>query len=116
MIVKVFYFDAEAMSYKHTANVTLTNMPKNHEDALERAYEATQNIEGSWSRGESFEFDGKVVKNPDYNRVHGVTIEVVEPLPVYNGNTYGHRSSMMGDRFVIGDNTYKADFIGFKSV
>lgn len=96
----------------HVANVILTTMPKTHEDALERAYEATQNVFGSWSKGPMFGQE----PNPDYNRVPGVEVQVLEPLRIIKGVEYGHRSSMVGDKFVIGDFTYEVDFVGFKGV
>lgn len=106
MIVQVYHDDT------YVANVVLTTMPKDQEDALERAYEATQNINGSWSKGPML----GTQPNPDYNRVSGVKVDVIEPLPVIKGVQYGHRSSMVGDKFVIGDFTYQVDFIGFKGV
>lgn len=110
MIVQIFHNDT------HVANVTMTSIPKNHEYALERAYDATQNVMGSWSRGEFIDDNGKAHRNDDYNRVPGTSIEVTAPLPIYKGETYGHRSSMVGDKFVIGDYTYEVSHIGFKLV
>jgi len=110
MIVQIFHHNT------HVANVTMTSMPKNNEYALERAYDATQNVMGSWSRDEFMDNNGKTHRNGDYNRVPGTSIEVVAPLPIHEGQTYGHRSSMVGDKFVIGDCTYEVSPIGFKLV
>lgn len=59
------------------------------DEALEWAFERTQNIEGSWSKGEFFE--GEI--NPDWHP----SVEVFEP----RADGFGHRSSMVGDFFSI---------------
>lgn len=56
------------------------------EIALEEAYEKTQNIDGSWSM------------NYEGNPQDRSGIVLIEPT-----REYGHRSSMMGDLFVIMD-------------
>jgi hypothetical protein len=36
------------------------------------------------------------------------------PLATFNGKAYGHRSSMIGDIFVVNGNIYMCDTFGFK--
>ena len=91
----------------HMANVSVTHT-NSVEVALEYAYKSTQNIHGSWSRGEFFE-DG--ARNLDYNS----DVEVLVDLEEYEGRLYGHRSSMMGDIFILNDQeVYEVDFCGFE--
>ncbi len=111
MIVKVLYHDLEAGEFVHVANV---NVPKhqlgfkNDElDACEYAFARTQNIFGSWSRGPVFE-DGE--HNEDFSE----NVDVIKPLATYNGKAYGHRSSMMGDLFVVNGNIYICKAVGFE--
>lgn len=111
MIVKVVHFDP-ATSAMDT--VALVNVPKhqlgfnNDEiDACEYAFARTQNIFGSWSRGPQFE-DGE--HNEDYSE----NVEVIQPLVTCGGKTYGHRSSMVGDLFVVNGNIYMCKGIGFE--
>lgn len=79
-----------------------------HTDALEYAFARTQNIFGSWSRGEFF---GDGERNEDWS-------PYVTPAPL-GEDGYGHRSSMVGDIFVIRDDAtyiYVAEAFGFKLV
>lgn len=79
------------------------------EDALEYAYFATQNIHGSWSMGSELP-DGTV--NKDYSG----NIESMVELETYEGRQYGHRSSMMGDRFIFDCKVYRVATFGFKEL
>jgi len=86
-------------------HVATINAPDNldRDNALEYAFMATQNIEGSWSQP----------NNPDYSP----SITVRLPLRVVNGRVMGHRSSMVGDRFVTpGGNIYEVSSFGFTEV
>jgi len=74
--------------------------------ALEFAWERTQNLNGSWSRGPRHA-DGS--RNADYHPA----IRVLRPLHVENGEVYGLRSSMMGDVFELGGERYRVATIGF---
>lgn len=79
-----------------------------HMDALEYAFARTQNIWGSWSKGEFFE-DGEA--NQDYS-------PHVSPAPL-GPDGLGHRSSMVGDIFTIRDDAnyiFVAEGFGFKLV
>ena len=111
MQVKVIYFDP-ATSAMDT--VALVNIPKHQlgfkeadMDACEYAFTRTQNIFGSWSMGPTFE-DGE--QNEDFSE----NVEVIMPLMTVNGRKYGHRSSMIGDIFVVNGNIYVCDTFGFK--
>jgi len=112
MQVKVVHFDAATNSLETVANV---NVPKyqlgfnnNSEiDACEYAFARTQNIFGSWSKGSTFE-DG------EHNEDLCENVEVVQTLLIMNGRKYGHRSSMIGDLFVVNGNIYVCKTFGFE--
>jgi hypothetical protein len=111
MIVQVHYHDFEggSLSYQHVANVRYPGV-KGADEALDLAWALTQNIDGSWSRGPELP-DGS--KNPD----HSGLVEVVAPLPEHLGRVYGHRSCMVGDRFVIeGVGAWKVAGCGFEKL
>jgi len=93
---------------EHVANVAVidTNCV---EDALEQAWRRIQNVGGSWSRGPEFK-DG--TPNYDYHP----SIEVIKPLEEHDGHIYGHRSAMVGDRFVVNDLSYEVAICGFEKV
>ena len=79
-----------------------------HMDALEYAFARTQNVFGSWSKGEFFENGNH---NEDYS-------PHVSPAPL-GADGLGHRSSMVGDIFTIRDDAmyiFAADSFGFKLV
>lgn len=78
-------------------------------DALEYAYRWTNNINGSWSKGASFEWDGEIHENPDYNpNVNFVGI----PHP----EGYGHRSTSMGDVMFANGKNYEVAMCGFEEL
>ena len=111
MLVKVIHFDATTSAMD---TVALVNVPKHQLgfkeaelDACEYAFARTQNIFGSWSMGSTFE-DGE--HNEDFSE----NVEVIMPLLTCGGKTYGHRSSMVGDLFVVNGNIYVCDTFGFK--
>ncbi len=98
--------------------VAIVTVPRAYEAAsvehsLEYAYRWTNNIDGSWSKGETIELNGAIYENPDYN----VNVEVVKPLSVdKDGNEWGHRSSMMGDKFVYDGVPYVCASFGFDMI
>jgi hypothetical protein len=101
MLVKVIHFDATTSAMD---TVALVNVPKHQlgfnsdeQDACEYAFARTQNIFGSWSMGPQFE-----------------DVEVIQPLLSCGGKTYGHRSSMVGDLFVVNGNIYMCKGCGFE--
>jgi hypothetical protein len=111
MLVKVIHFDATTSAMD---TVALVNVPahqlgfKEAElDACEYAFARTQNIFGSWSMGPTFE-DG--TSNEDYSE----NVVAVMPLVTVGGRKYGHRSSMVGDLFVVNGNIYVCKGIGFE--
>lgn len=113
MIVKVVHFDAATSAFE---TVALVNVPKhqfgfkNDElDACEYAFARTQNIFGSWSMGPTFE-DGE--HNEDFSE----NVEVIQPLMTVGGRKYGHRSSMIGDLFIVNGNVYMCKTFGFELV
>lgn len=71
-------------------------------DALEYAYRWTQNIMDSWSL--KMDEDG----NDD--------VTVVGELPVVDGQTYGLRSTSMGDQMLLGTTKYKVSMVGFEEI
>jgi hypothetical protein len=81
-------------------------------DALEYAYRRTQNIEGSWSKGPTIEWDGETHNNGDYSE----DITVMQPLHVSEGKTYGLRSTSVGDHILFGTVKYRVDSFGFSEL
>lgn len=81
-------------------------------DALEYAYRVTQNIEGSWSKGKTFEFKGETYENKDYNE----DVTVMAALPVSDGVEYGLRSTSMHDQMLLGNKKYRVAFAGFEEI
>lgn len=72
------------------------------DDALEYAYRWTQNIMDSWSL--KMQEDG----NDD--------VTVIGELPVVDGQTYGLRSTSMGDYMLLGNTKYKVSMVGFEKI
>lgn len=70
--------------------------------ALEYAYRWTQNIMDSWS----LKMDGD--GNDD--------VTVVGELPVHDGQTFGLRSTSMGDQMLLGTTKYKVAMVGFEEI
>ena len=102
------------VSVIHTAfedsprTVALVNIPedaRSTDNALEYAYRWTNNISGSWSRGD-------IENNGDYNS----DVTVMADLPVHEGVTYGLRSTSMGDQMLIGNKKYKVAGFGFEEI
>ena len=82
-------------------------------DALEYAYQVTQNLEGSWSKGPTIEWDGEIHKNGDYNE----NITVMAPLHEgKDGKTYGLRSTSVGDQMLLGNTKYEVAHYGFEKI
>ena len=81
-------------------------------DALEYAYRRTQNLEGSWSKGATFEWNGATHTNGDYSE----DVTVMAELPTRDGKTYGLRSTSMGDHLLLGNTKYEVAAFGFEEV
>ena len=94
--------------------VAFVNVPEDMEvmEALEYAFERTNNIGGSWSKPAQFEHNGKMYDNPDFSE----DVTVMAPLPVHDGVEYGIRSTSMGDQMLIGNVKYKVAMMGFKEM
>jgi hypothetical protein len=82
-------------------------------DALEYAYFRTQNLEGSWSKGATFEWDGATHDNGDYSPDVTVMAALHEGK---DGKTYGLRSTSVGDQMLLGTVKYEVANFGFKEV
>ena len=80
--------------------------------ALEYAFRKTQNIEGSWSKPQVFEFDGKVIQNGDFSE----DVTVMASLPVKGGVEYGLRSTSVNDQMLFGTTKYRVAFAGFEEI
>ena len=82
--------------------------------ALEYAYRWTNNVQGSWSIKEfTLESDnGVTMQNGDYNE----NVTVMADLPVYEGKTFGMRSTSMGDQMLMGTTKYKVAIVGFEEI
>ena len=72
------------------------------DEALEYAYRWTQNIMDSWS-----------MKMPEDGNDD---VTVVGELPVHDGQTYGLRSTSMGDQMLMGTTKYKVSMVGFEEI
>jgi len=83
-------------------------------DALEYAYRRTQNIEGSWSKGPTIEWDGETHDNGDYSE--DITVMAELPVSKRTGETMGLRSTSVGDHIVFGTVKYKVDSFGFSEL
>lgn len=82
-------------------------------EALEIAFRKTNNIEGSWSRGEEIVFEGKTYDNPDFCE----SVTVMAELPVNrDGEVMGLRSTSMGDQMLIGTKKYEVAMFGFEEI
>jgi hypothetical protein len=94
-------------TFEHIANITVPPQLEAHpKQALEYAWRYTNNVEGSWSQGPELTMpDGSTQENGDYN----AGTEVLVPLAIQGNRTYGHRSAMVGDRFIIVSDTDGAD-------
>ena len=96
MIVKVIH-----SSYGHETARTLVASIKvdhttNHLEALEFAYDRTQNVFDSWS-------NPIAVEVYEQRQDGGNMVTVEAPLHKVGKEVYGLRSSMMGDRFQVVD-------------
>jgi hypothetical protein len=109
MKVTVIHKAFEEVAYT-AAEVDVADMQGT--EALEYAYRVTQNIDGSWSKGPAIEWEGEIHNNPDYNP----NITVIQPLHEKNGNTYGLRSTSMGDEMIMNGKTYRVASFGFTKV
>jgi hypothetical protein len=98
--------------FEQVANV---DAPEHYDTdrALEYAFRRCQNIEGSWSMGETI-VDGQWIgRNPDFDS----NVTVVKPLRTWSdGRVMGHRSAMMYDRMVIDGETYEVAPFGFRKL
>ena len=93
----------------HIANVNVDdNVPVM--DALEIVFRKTNNIEGSWSKGPTFEVKGETFDNSDYSE----NVEVVKPLLVKDGIEWGHRSTSVGDYVIVNGTKYNCAMVGWE--
>ena len=72
------------------------------DDALEYAFERTQNLRGSWSRP----------GNPDWSE--DVTVMADLPVSKRTGQVMGLRSTSVGDRMIIGKTSFVVEDFGFE--
>ena len=110
MQIMVIHTDRETNKQEAVAVVTFNGTDV--DAGLEYAYRWTNNIDGSWSKGEDVEFDGRLYENTDFNE----NVKVLAPLPKFLGRTLGHRSSSVGDMMVIDGETYKVASFGFEKM
>jgi hypothetical protein len=83
-------------------------------EALEYAFRRTNNVMGSWSRGETLEWDGETVVNEDFS--NDVTVMAELPVSKRTGEVMGLRSTSMGDFMLLGNTKYEVAMCGFKEV
>lgn len=106
MDIKVFHGRDEKKQLVAVVTVGVMEI----EQALEYAFASTQNIEGSWSRGKTFEWDGQDYDNSDYNPNVKVMADLKKDL---EGRLCGLRSTMIFDLLECDGVTYKVDVLGF---
>jgi len=112
-IVAVYHIDELSGGRVHIANVDA--FPSMNTDAaLEYAFERTQNVFGSWSKGPMLidPVSEEEFENKDYSD----DVEVMQPLRTHFGRYIGHRSSMVNDEFEIHGVLYRCEVFGFKPV
>jgi len=112
MRIKIFHANREGLMQA----VALVRIPDGMsvDDALERAYAATQNIEGCWSQGEQIEslfHKGEMMDNPDYSPA----VTVLAPNRERDGRKFGHRSTDVGDLMIVEPDgqVWSVDSFGF---
>jgi hypothetical protein len=82
------------------------------DDALEFAFEKTNNIAGSWSRPEEIVVNGEVMINRDF--CENVTVMADLPISKRTGEVMGLRSTSMGDRMIVGNTCFRVMPFGFE--
>ena len=94
--------------------VAFVNVPDEFsaEMALEYAYKRTNNIMGSQSKPQVFEFNGEVIENEDFSE----DVTVMAPLPVEDGVEFGLRSTSVGDQMLFGTTKYRVCMVGFEEI
>lgn len=104
--VRIFHANRQGGEplFFHIADVNTGGL--HGENALDFAYERTQNIHGSWSKPSRL---GDGMPNGDFSPL--VTVRI--PLPMHDGILYGHRSSCVGDVFVLDDIPFIVGRVGF---
>jgi hypothetical protein len=110
MQIMVIHTDRETNNQEAVAAVTFNGTDV--DAGLEYAYRWTNNIDGSWSKGEDVEFDGRLYENTDFNE----NVKVLAPLPKFMGRTLGHRSSSVGDIMIVDGEAYKVASFGFEKM
>lgn len=110
MQIMVIHTDRETNNQEAVAVVTFNGTDV--DAGLEYAYRWTNNIDGSWSKGEEIVMEGQLYDNPDYNE----NVKVLAPLREFMGRTLGHRSSSVGDMMIVDGESYKVAAFGFKKM
>lgn len=108
-------FDELTGKYTGLEVVAKVAIPDNSTDfeALEFVYRRLQNLDGSWSIGETINWEGTVVDNPD----HHDSVTIIKQLETIRGEKWGHRSMMVGDVIALpSDALYKVASFGFEAV
>jgi hypothetical protein len=117
MEVMVLYAERNEMNGEvdHFDHVATVDAPEHYDvnRALEYAFRCCQNIEGSWSQGETIEYNGFTSRNLDFDP----NITVVKPLRTWSdGRVIGHRSAMMYDRMIVDGRVYEVRPFGFEEI
>ena len=82
-------------------------------EALEYAFHHTNNINGSWSLPKTFEWNGEIHNNEDFNS----NVEFVGRYKIgKDGNAYGARSTSVRDVMYCGGSKYEVADFGFDKV
>lgn len=78
-------------------------------EAMSYAFRWTNNVEGSWSKPETFRWMGEIIENGDYN-------ERVKFIAEAHPEGYGERSTSVGDLMYIGFDCYEVMPNGFRQI
>ena len=99
-------------SYTDVAEVNAIEIAPfaNTMECLEYAYRWTNNVMGSWSIKEQYLPTRK--SEPALNGDYNSDVTVLHTRP----DGMGQRSTMMGDRMVVGGDTYEVAMAGFEKV
>lgn len=93
------------------SRVAVVEAPTDNVDqALEYAYHHTNNIHGSWSKGQTIEWNGEQHDNGDYCE----NVQFVGEYPIgKDGTVYGARSTSMRDIMFCNGSKYEVAAFGF---
>lgn len=113
---KVFYvYHNENPSFRcsdSTEGMEFELVAKVMAETIDDVWRLTNNVDGSWSKGEFIDYGEGSRRNGDYSQ----DITVMCPLPIYDGVEYGLRSSSVGDVVFSEGKWLMVDISGWKEI